>query len=181
MGKPKSAEEHLGWARERGSENVTLGINPDPVHKPLNLQEQKAVDRIRQMWAGYAKDHQDADIRDVQSLKDFMKDVAMGIDGEPADPDAAADSEIEDHAGESTVLQYWKNFTRALFRENDPLDKLITNSVRQILQPNQIQFGNDDPPASGLPWLATTVTDNGIAAISRRGGCPRSKKGVPPE
>lgn len=84
------------------------------------------------MWTVYAKDHQDADIRDLQSLKDFMKDVAMGIDGEAADPDAGADSEIEDHAGEGTVLQYWKKSTRALFRENDPVDKIITNSVRQI-------------------------------------------------
>ena len=64
-----------------------------------------------------------------------MKDVAMGISGEQADPDAGADSDVEDHAGERTVLQYWKDFTRALFLENDPLDKLITNSVRQVTSP----------------------------------------------
>lgn len=80
-------------------------------------------------------EHPDADVRDLKSLKEFMKDVAMGIQGEEADPDLDMDSELEEHAAEETVIQYWKDFTRAYYRENNPFDKEITNSVRKVCSP----------------------------------------------
>jgi hypothetical protein len=62
-----------------------------------------------------------------------MKDVAMGIDGETPDPSVKVNSDADTHGGENTVIQYWKNFSRAHFRQNQPLDKMLTSSVREVI------------------------------------------------
>ena len=49
----------------------------------------------------YAEDHPNANVSDLLSLKDFMKDVVFGIKGAEDDPDPLG----------KTVIVYWKQFT----------------------------------------------------------------------
>jgi len=49
----------------------------------------------------YVENYPGADVSDLKSLKDFMKDVAFGINGAEDDPDPL----------KKTVMVYWKQFT----------------------------------------------------------------------
>jgi hypothetical protein len=73
----------------------------------------------------YANDHPDAGAYDPKSLKDFMQDIAFGIDGGEDDPDPA----------EGTVMVYWKQFMAGWRRDNDAIPKDITLLVTIVCVP----------------------------------------------
>jgi len=70
----------------------------------------------------YAQDHPGADPYDLETLKDFVRDVAYGIDGAYGDP----------KAGEKSVLQYWKDFTAGWRRHNSTIPPTTTLSVTNV-------------------------------------------------
>ena len=70
----------------------------------------------------YAQDHPGADPYDLETLKDFVRDVAYGIDGAYGDP----------KAGEKSVLQYWKDFTAGWRRHNSTIPPTTTISVTNV-------------------------------------------------
>ncbi|KAH7038394.1 uncharacterized protein B0I36DRAFT_346376 [Microdochium trichocladiopsis] len=68
------------------------------------------------------------------SLKAFMKEVAMGIEGVRPDFGVERRPGLETRPAESTVLHYWKVFSRAFYRADDSLGPKITLSVRQYIK-----------------------------------------------
>ncbi|KAK0747306.1 hypothetical protein B0T21DRAFT_300960, partial [Apiosordaria backusii] len=78
----------------------------------------KGYQRMVDLWNQYAEDHPGASPYDLKSLKDFVKDIAFGIDG------------VEDNSNpaEGTVMVYWKQFMAGWRRENDAIPKNTTLS-----------------------------------------------------
>ena len=70
----------------------------------------------------YARDRPGADPYDLETLKDFVKEMAYGIGGTYGDA----------IAGEKSVLQYWKDFTAGWRRHNPTIPSATTPSVTNV-------------------------------------------------
>ncbi|KAL2039086.1 hypothetical protein N7G274_008135 [Stereocaulon virgatum] len=98
MPKKKSAEAFFRRAREKGSGVNKEIVNGAEVQKHLAPKTQKNYARALGLWNGYTQDHPGADPYDLETLKDFVREIAYGIDVAYGDP----------KAGEKSVLQCWK-------------------------------------------------------------------------
>ena len=70
----------------------------------------------------HAEKHSDASAYNLESLKDFVKNLAYGVDGAEDDPKGSA----------STVGQYWKYQMAVWRRQNDAIPKNTTSSVTNV-------------------------------------------------
>ena len=66
---------------------------------------------------------------DLESLKEFVQNVAFGIDGiEANDPD----KEVDINAAKGTVIQYWKNFTAGWQLDHEPISPKLVRQIRLV-------------------------------------------------
>ena len=70
----------------------------------------------------YARDRPGANPYDLETLKDFVREMASGIDGTYGDA----------IAGEKSVLQYWKDFTAGWRRYNPTIPSATTLSIINV-------------------------------------------------
>ncbi|KAH7029765.1 uncharacterized protein B0I36DRAFT_350584 [Microdochium trichocladiopsis] len=132
MGKKKSPDDYYRIAKERGADQCWTGINNDVTYGSLSKGEESTEKRILSMWKGYKERYPEAHERHLLHLKSFMREVAMGIEGMRCDLGVERRPGLEDHPAESTVVHYWKTFTRTFYRADDPLGPKITLSVRRV-------------------------------------------------
>lgn len=50
MGKKKTADQFYEKSKERGATQARSGINGDVVHKDLGPREQRAIERMEELW-----------------------------------------------------------------------------------------------------------------------------------
>ncbi|KAK3169331.1 hypothetical protein OEA41_008714 [Lepraria neglecta] len=124
MPKKKSPEDFFQRAREKGSNINKAIVNGTAVKKTLQPKTEKNYARSLDLWNGYAQSHPGADPYDLETLKDFVREIAYGIDGIYDDPTA----------GEKTVLQYWKDFTAGWRRHASLIPPETTQSVTNFIK-----------------------------------------------
>ncbi|EJT68897.1 hypothetical protein, variant [Gaeumannomyces tritici R3-111a-1] len=122
----KSPREFFGKGRERGSEQCNDRINDSAVFKHVTPKVLKEYGRMIGLWNQYAEDHarDDPSPYKVKSLKDFIKEIAFGIDGAEGDP----------NPGQGTVMLYWKQFMAGWRREHEAIPANITPSVTNFIK-----------------------------------------------
>ncbi|KAL2041983.1 hypothetical protein N7G274_005171 [Stereocaulon virgatum] len=124
MPKKKSPEDFFQRAREKGSDINKSIVNGSAVKKHIEPKTEKNYARALGLWNGYARDHPGADPYDLETLKDFVRMMAYGIDGIYGDP----------KAGEKSVLQYWKDFTAGWRRHASLIPPETTQSVTNFIK-----------------------------------------------
>ncbi|EJT69642.1 hypothetical protein GGTG_12526 [Gaeumannomyces tritici R3-111a-1] len=148
MAPRKSPQEFFGKGKARGSEQCNERINDSAVFKKVTPKVLKEYDRMIGLWnqyvlatgcefsllqllihwqCTYAENHaQDQDQPSpykVKSLKDFVKEIAFGIDGAEGDP----------NPGQGTVLLYWKQFMAGWRRKHEAIPPNITLTVTNFI------------------------------------------------
>jgi hypothetical protein len=108
MPRKKSAAEFFGRGKAKGSENYTEVIDGFIVGKKITNKVSRDHRRMIDLWNQYnpqillldiacspilylfryAEDHPGANVSDLLSLKDFMKDVAFSINGAKDDTES---------------------------------------------------------------------------------------------
>ncbi|KND89402.1 hypothetical protein TOPH_06078, partial [Tolypocladium ophioglossoides CBS 100239] len=126
MPRKKCAQDFFRKGREKGSGQCTEGIDGSTVLKQPQEKTLREYKRMIGLWNQYAEEHADDDPSpyDLKSLKDFMKEIAFGIDGAEDDP----------NPGEGTVLVYWKQFMAGWRREHDAIPGNTTLSVTNFIK-----------------------------------------------
>ncbi|KAK7422901.1 hypothetical protein QQZ08_009350 [Neonectria magnoliae] len=76
------------------------------------------------LWNQYAEEHNHPSPYDLKSLKDFVKEIAFGINGAEDDP----------NPGEGTIMIYWKQFMAGWHREHDAIPRNTTLSVTNFIK-----------------------------------------------
>ncbi|KAJ4230752.1 hypothetical protein NW757_013950 [Fusarium falciforme] len=107
MGKAKSAADALRLGSERSAAKESSIVNGELVHRTLQPAVERNYKKMMEFWFVYQKMESKASVHDLESLKDFMRKVAYGIDGQDAE-----DGEF-DVPGWETVRKYWNTFTAA--------------------------------------------------------------------
>lgn len=124
----KSAKEFFRKGREKGSEQCKEGINDSVVLKRPTEKVLREYQRMINLWNQYAedriKDNPETSPYNLASLKDFVKEIAFGINGVKDDPNPA----------EGTVLVYWKQFMAAWKRQDTTIPRNITLSITNFIK-----------------------------------------------
>ncbi|KAK7398162.1 hypothetical protein QQX98_012469 [Neonectria punicea] len=120
----KSAQDFFRKGREKGSDQCQEGINDSVVHKEPTAKVLREYKRMIGLWNQYAEEHDHPSPYDLKYLKDFIKEVAFGIDGVEDDP----------NPGEGTVMIYWKQFMAGWRREHDAIPRNTTLSVTNFIK-----------------------------------------------
>ncbi|EJT69139.1 hypothetical protein GGTG_13248 [Gaeumannomyces tritici R3-111a-1] len=127
MAPRKSPREFFGKGKATGSEQCNERINDSAVFKKGTPKVLKEYDRMIGLWNQYAENHaQDQDQPSpykVKSLKDFVKEIAFGIDGVEGDP----------NPGQGIVLLYWKQFMAGWRRKHEAIPPNITLTVTNFI------------------------------------------------
>ncbi|KAK7417505.1 hypothetical protein QQZ08_011587 [Neonectria magnoliae] len=111
----KSAQDFFRKGREKGSDQCQEGINDSIVHKEVTKKVLREHKRMIGLW-----NHP----YNLKSLKDFVKEIAFGIDSVEDDP----------NPGEGTVMIYWKQFMAGWRREHDAIPGNTTLSVTNFIK-----------------------------------------------
>uniref|UniRef100_A0A093VB45 Uncharacterized protein n=1 Tax=Talaromyces marneffei PM1 TaxID=1077442 RepID=A0A093VB45_TALMA len=123
----KKNKSFLEIARQNGAEDNREGINGERVNSKLEPQTKIDYKNAHGMWLEFCA-HKGKDpvasAYDLESLKDFVKQLAYGIEG-------IYDDEI---AGQGSVKVIWKRFTANFKRDNDAIPRDITLSVTNFLR-----------------------------------------------
>lgn len=124
MPKKKDPRQFFAAARAKGSEQSREGIDGTEVRKRLQPKTERVYQRKVELWNQYAEEHPGATPYDMESLKDFVKNIAYGIDGVEDDPKAAL----------TTVGQYWKDFTAGWRRDHPAIPANTIHSVTNFIK-----------------------------------------------
>ncbi len=142
MGRAKSAAEAIRLGCERSSKKDSNIVNDDILFKKLQPAVERTYQKRMDQWLEYVYTLRLSDSwltsvnrwqrtktpepspYDLKSLKDFVRNVAYGIDGE----------EGIDVPGSETVRKYWNTFTAAFQRANlgTPLPSGIARAVTEV-------------------------------------------------
>ncbi|KAF5965393.1 carbonic anhydrase 2 [Fusarium coicis] len=130
MGKAKSAADALRLGSERSAVKESNIVNGDLVHRTLQPAVERNYKKMMEFWLEYQRIETKASVHDLESLKDFMRKVAYGIDGEDAE-----DQEF-DVPGWETVRKYWNAFTAAWQRAHptESIPRGIAQSVTEFIK-----------------------------------------------
>ncbi|EXK83429.1 hypothetical protein FOQG_12291 [Fusarium oxysporum f. sp. raphani 54005] len=130
MGKAKSAADALRLGSERSAVKESNIINGEFVHRTLQPAVERNYKKMMEFWLEYQRIETKASVNDLESLKDFMRKVAYGIDGEDAE-----DQEF-DVPGWETVRKYWNAFTAAWQRSypTESIPRGIAQSVTEFIK-----------------------------------------------
>jgi hypothetical protein len=142
MAKGKNPEAHFQRARKRGALEDTGIVNDKPVLKGLEDGTQRNHDRQLALWHQFVEDHLKRNVvvsvNSLKWMKDFVKHVALGMDGQRGYDDSDNDTD-EDEDGwippcVESVRNYWNNFTGAWLRAylDNPISGHIQRSVTQV-------------------------------------------------
>ncbi|EJT69100.1 hypothetical protein GGTG_13368 [Gaeumannomyces tritici R3-111a-1] len=125
MAPKKNPREFFSKGRERCSEQCNERINDSAVFKQVTSKVLKEYERVIGLWNQYAEDHaqDEPSPYKVKFLKDFVKEIAFGIDGAEGDPNPAR----------GTVMLYWKQFMAGWRREHEAIPANITLSVTNFI------------------------------------------------
>ncbi|KUL85000.1 hypothetical protein ZTR_07766 [Talaromyces verruculosus] len=121
----KRPKSFLEKARQNGAENDREGINGERVNSKIERQTDKDYEKAKGMWREYcAAKGKDpvTSAYDLESLKDFVHQLAYGIEGIYDD----------EKAGQGTVMVTWKRFTAGFKRDHDAIPRNITLSFLRV-------------------------------------------------
>ncbi|KAH7016456.1 uncharacterized protein B0I36DRAFT_46367 [Microdochium trichocladiopsis] len=130
----RSPEDYLRLARERGVDLSRADTDYAQLLRNLPKNEQRAMDRVLALWEGFKQRNEGASEREVDDCIEFIREVAMGIQGIRPDPSVEDREAVAHHPAVSTVIQYWKLFSRHFFLFQKPLGDEITKPVRKYIQ-----------------------------------------------
>ncbi|KAH8799672.1 hypothetical protein F5884DRAFT_113557 [Xylogone sp. PMI_703] len=131
MPKRRDPEQVFQRAREKGSGENNTHIDGSEVQRHREEKTRKAYQRQVDLWNQYAKEHPGASPYDLESLKDFIKNIAFAIDGVEANE---PDEELDVNAAKSTVRQYWKDFMAGWQMEHEQIQPKITRSITRFIE-----------------------------------------------
>ncbi|KAL1847875.1 hypothetical protein Plec18170_008285 [Paecilomyces lecythidis] len=123
----RKARSFLQKATENGADQNRQGINGEKVNRKIEPQTEKDYNAAWERWLMFctAKNKDpEASAYDLESLKDFVHNLAYGIEGK-------YDDEI---AGQGSVKEVWKRFTAGFRRHHDAIPSHITLSVTNFLR-----------------------------------------------
>ncbi|KAF9773402.1 hypothetical protein IL306_008810 [Fusarium sp. DS 682] len=128
MGKAKSAADALRLGSERSAAKESNIVNGELVHRTLQPAVERNYNKMMEFWLEYQRIETKASVHDLESLKDFIRKVAYGIDGEDAE-----DREF-DVPGWETVRKYWNAFTAAWQRTypKESISRGLAQSVTEV-------------------------------------------------
>lgn len=141
MAKGKNPEVHFKRARERGAQKDTGIVNDKPVLKGLEDGTKRNHRRQLALWDQFVDDNLKLNLivsaHSLKWMKDFVKHVALGMDGQRGYDDSDSDTDDEDRwipPCVESVRNYWKNFTGAWLRAypSNPISEHIQKSVTQV-------------------------------------------------
>jgi hypothetical protein len=142
MARGKNPEAHFIRARARGAQKDTGIVNDKPVLKGLEEGTKQNHRRQLALWDQFVEDNSKPDlivsVHSLKWMKDFVRHVALGMDGQRGYDDSDSDTvEDEDRwipPSVESVRNYWNNFTGAWLRAyaDNPISENIQRSVTQV-------------------------------------------------